>query len=258
MALLRSRSGISPMPGPRRRRRLGDMLPLSDGLRSRNFPFVNVALIVANFAVWLFYELPHLNSSIYHASFYPCAVNGSCRAPEPWGISWITAMFLHGSWDHILGNMLFLAVFGKNVEDAFGHVRYLAFYFVGGFVAMMTQTLMTLLFANHAAALVPNLGASGAIAAVLGAYFVLYPNSKVFGLATIIPVRVSAWFFLGFWFLYQLFEANFGLFGARAHGGGVAFFAHVGGFVFGAVVARVLLGAGRIAPQDDTAFRAPA
>jgi len=235
------------------------MLPLSDGLRARNFPIVNVSLIVANFAVWLFYELPHLNSSIYHASFYPCTVNGSCHGPEPWGVSWITAMFLHGSWDHILGNMLFLAVFGKNVEDAFGHVRYLAFYFAGGFVAMMAQTLMTLLFADAAGSRVPNLGASGAIAAVLGAYFVLYPTSKVFGLVVFFPVRVSAWFFLGFWFLYQLFEANFGLFSSTANGGGVAFFAHVGGFIFGFLVARTLVSVGRVRAQDyDSTAGAPA
>jgi len=233
------------------------MLPLSDGLRSRNFPIVNTLLIVANFAVWLFYELPHLNSSIYHASFYPCTVNGSCHGPEPWGISWITAMFMHGSWDHILGNMLFLAVFGKNVEDAFGPLRYLAFYFAGGFVAMMTQTLMTLAFANHAASLVPNLGASGAIAAVLGAYFVLYPNSRVFGLAAIIPVTVPAYVFLGFWFLYQLFEANFGLFSSTANGGGVAFFAHVGGFIFGLIVAKALVTARRIEPQDYGSLASP-
>src|SRR4051812_14858345 len=193
------------------------MLPLSDGIRTRSFPIVNTAIIVANFAVWLFYELPHLNSSVFHASFYPCTVNGSCHGPEPWGISWITAMFMHGSWDHILGNMLFLFVFGKNVEDAFGKLGYLAFYFAGGFVAMMTQTLMTLAVASPAAARVPNLGASGAIAAVLGAYFVLYPSSQVFGLFVIFPIRLSAWFFLGFWFLYQLFEANFGLFTSSAN-----------------------------------------
>ena len=235
------------------------MLPLSDGLKTRNFPIVNVSLIVANFAVWLFYELPHLNSAVFHASFYPCTVDHACRGPEPWGVSWITAMFLHGSWDHILGNMLFLAVFGKNVEDAFGRLRYLAFYFAGGFVAMMTQTLITLLFGTAAEARVPNLGASGAIAAVLGAYFVLYPNSNVFGLIVIFPVRISAYFFLGFWFLYQLFEANFGLFAATANGGGVAFFAHVGGFLFGIVVAFALLNAGRVQPQgDDAVVGAPA
>jgi hypothetical protein len=167
-------------------------------------------------------------------------------------------MFLHGSWDHILGNMLFLAVFGKNVEDAFGKVRYLAFYLAGGFAATMTQTFVTLAFGTAAESRVPSLGASGAIAAVLGAYFVLYPNTTVFGLLGIFPVRISAWFFLGFWFLYQLFEANFGLFGAKANGGGVAFFAHVGGFVFGVIIARLLASAGRLAAQDvGTALRAP-
>ena len=120
------------------------MLPLSDGLHPRRFPIVNVALIAANFAVWLLYELPHLDSAVYHASFYSCTVNGSCHGPEPWAISWFTAMFMHGSWDHILGNMLFLAIFGKNVEDAFGHLRYLALYLAGGFAAALTQSLVTL------------------------------------------------------------------------------------------------------------------
>ena len=115
------------------------MVPLSDGIPARRFPIVNVLLIVANFAVFIFYELPHLNTAVYHASFYPCSVDSACRAPEPWGLSWITAMFLHGGWDHILGNMLFLAIFGKNVEDAFGSLAYLVFYFAGGFAAMMTQ-----------------------------------------------------------------------------------------------------------------------
>ena len=234
------------------------MLPLSDGLRARSFPIVNVLLIVANFAVWIFYELPHLNSAVAHASFYPCTVDNACHGPEPWGISWITAMFMHGSWDHILGNMLFLAVFGKNVEDAFGRVRYVAFYFAGGFVAMMSQTLMTLLFGTAAEARVPNLGASGAIAAVLGAYFMLYPNSKVLGLLVVFPLRISAWFFLGFWFLYQLVEAGFGLFSTTANGGGVAFFAHVGGFIFGVIVALALMHAGRVQPQGYDAVGAPA
>jgi membrane associated rhomboid family serine protease len=191
----------------------------------------------------------HLDSSIYHASFYPCAVDNSCHAPESWGISWITAMFLHGSWDHILGNMLFLFIFGKNVEDALGPIRYLALYFAGGFVAMMTQTAMTLLAGTAAEARVPNLGASGAIAAVLGAYFILYPNSRVLTLVFVFPVRIPAYVFLGLWFLYQLIEANFGLYSATANGGGTAFFAHVGGFLFGLIVAWWLVNAGRVKPQ---------
>ena len=138
----------------------------------------------------------------------------------------------------------------KNVEDAFGSLRYLAFYFAGGFVAMLTQTAMTLLFGTAADARVPTLGASGAIAAVLGAYFVLYPGSRVRTyIFPVFLVSIPAWIFLGLWFLYQLIEANFGLFSTSANGGGVAFFAHVGGFVFGWVLARVLTGAGRITPR---------
>jgi len=228
------------------------VLPLSDGLQARRFPVVNTALIVANFAVWIFYELPHLNSSIAHASFYPCTVDGSCHGPLSWGVSWITSMFLHGSWDHILGNMLFLFIFGKNVEDAFGPLRYLVFYFAGGFAATATQTAMTLLFGSAAEAHTANLGASGAIAAVLGAYFVLYPNSRVLTLVLWFPVRIPAYYFLGFWFLYQLVEANFGLFGAKANGGGVAFFAHVGGFAFGALITWLLVNAGRLVTQSQS------
>jgi len=216
------------------------MLPLSDGIPARRFPIVNVFLIVANFAVWIFYELPQLNTAVYQASFYPCTLDNACHGPEPWGLSWITAMFLHGGWDHILGNMLFLAIFGKNVEDAFGSLRYLVFYFAGGFAAMMTQTAMTLLFGTAAEARVPELGASGAITAVLGAYFVLYPGS-----------RIQTWIFLGLWFSYQLIEASFGLFSASASGGGVAFFAHVGGFIFGLLVARLLARAGQAAPVEQ-------
>jgi rhomboid family protein len=235
------------------------VLPLSDGLSARRFPIVNISIIVANFAVWLFYELPNLRSAVFHASFYPCTVNSTCHGPESWAVSWITSMFLHGSWDHILGNMLFLAVFGKNVEDAYGALRYLLFYFAGGFVATMTQAFMTLAFGTAAEARVPNLGASGAIAAVLGAYFVLYPSSTVRGLIVVFPIRLSAWFFLGAWFLYQLIEANFGVFGAGANGGGVAFFAHVGGFVFGVIVTVLLTRTGQIEPQDrSTALATPA
>jgi membrane associated rhomboid family serine protease len=218
------------------------VIPLSDGIPARRFPWVNVALIVANFAVWIFYELPHLDSSVLHASFYACALDRSCHGPEAWGVSWFTAMFMHGSWDHILGNMLFLAIFGKNVEDAFGHLRYLAFYIAGGFVATMTQAIVTLAAGSAAAAHVPTLGASGAIAAVLGAYYVLFPDSRVLTLVIVFLVRIPAWVFLGVWFLFQLVEGNFGLFSASANGGGTAFFAHVGGFLFGLLVARLLAG----------------
>ena len=233
------------------------MIPLSDGLRARRFPIVSVLLIAANFAVWIFYELPQLDSSIYHASFYPCAVENACHAPEPWGVGWITSMFLHGSWDHILGNMIFLAVFGKNVEDAFGRLQYLAFYFAGGFVATMGQTAVTLLFGSAASARAANLGASGAIAAVLGAFFVLYPHARILTLVVVVPIRVSAWWFLGIWAFYQLIDGGFGLVSASANGGGVAFFAHVFGFTFGVLTTIWLLRSRRVSPNrlDEPARR---
>jgi membrane associated rhomboid family serine protease len=154
--------------------------------------------------------------------------------------------------------MLFLAIFGKNVEDAFGHLRYLGFYIAGGFIATMTQTAVTLLVGTASAGRVPNLGASGAIAAVLGAFIVLYPTARIRTLLGIFFVRIPAWVYLGGWFIYQLVEGNFGLASASANGGGVAFFAHVGGFVFGAVVALFLLNAGRVVPQSTPPRPAPA
>ena len=140
------------------------MIPYSDGIPARRFPIVNVALIAANFAVFLFYELPNPDAAIKQASFYVCNVDHACHMGYPWGISWVTAMFMHGGWDHILGNTWFLAIFGKNVEDARGKLGYLVFYFAGGFAATPLQTAMTLLFGSASDAQVPCLGASGAIA----------------------------------------------------------------------------------------------
>jgi membrane associated rhomboid family serine protease len=142
-------------------------------------------------------------------------------------------MFMHASWLHILGNMLFLWIFGNNVEDALGRVRFLLWYLAAGLVATATQTFVTLHYAGAAAASVPNLGASGAIAGVLGAYLVLLPTARVLTLVTFFVLPLPAFLFLGFWFVLQAWEAGF----AVTHpdpGGGVAFFAHVGGFLFGA------------------------
>ena len=226
------------------------MLPLSDGLGARRFPVVNVALIAANLAVWILYELPDLGGAVAQASFYPCDVENTCQASLPWVLSWFTAMFMHGSWDHLLGNMLFLAIFGKNVEDAFGRLRYLAFYVAGGFAATALQTAMTLLFSSDADARIPLLGASGAISAVLGAFLALYPHARIKTLALVFFVQIPAWFYLGGWFLYQLLEARSALVTPSSEGSGVAFFAHIGGFVFGWLVARALLDAERIRPQS--------
>ncbi|HME74655.1 MAG TPA: rhomboid family intramembrane serine protease [Mycobacterium sp.] len=207
---------------------------------------MNVALIAANFAVFVFYELPDPEGAVKQASFYACNVDHACHMGYPWGISWITAMFLHGSWDHILGNMWFLAIFGKNVEDAFGKLGYLVFYFAGGFAAMFLQTAMTLLFGSPSDAQVPCLGASGAIAAVMGAYFVIYPSSSIRTLVLWFPVSIPAWLYLGGWFIYQFFEGNSALVAGKSGGSGVAFFAHVGGFLFGALITGLLVSSGRV------------
>jgi membrane associated rhomboid family serine protease len=211
-------------------------MPLTDGMPARRFPIVNVLLIAANFVVWISYELPHLDPSIAHSSFYPCDITGACNAPLPWELSWFTAMFMHASWSHLLGNMWFLALFGKNVEDAFGHLRYLALYVVGGLVAAATQAAVTLIAGTAADATVPVLGASGAIAAVLGAYWVLYPNARILTLLVVFPVRIRASIFLGLWFVFQIIEAH-----AEATSGGTALFAHIGGFVFGVIAAVMLV-----------------
>jgi membrane associated rhomboid family serine protease len=234
------------------------VIPLYDSIPGRRFPVVNVALVVANCAVFLFYEAPNQDSAIHQASFYPCDVTNACHLGLPWAVSWITSMFMHASWFHLLGNMLFLLIFGNNVEDAFGRLGYLALYLSGGVAATMVQTTVTLGFGTADDALTPNLGASGAIAAVLGAYIVLYPKARIFGLLGLIPLRLPAWFFLGFWFLLQLFDGNFELVHpAKTGGSGVAFFAHVGGFVFGVVVAIVLSRTGRITSRSPTGARPP-
>jgi membrane associated rhomboid family serine protease len=215
------------------------MFPLTDGMPPRRFPIVNVAIIVACFAVWIFYELPHLRSSVNEASFYTCDVTGSCDSPLPWTVSWFTAMFMHGSWSHILGNMWFLAIFGKNVEDAFGRLRYFAMYVAGGFAATAAQAGMTVIAGTVADEKVPMLGASGAIAAVLGAYWILFPEARILTIVLVFPVRIPAWVFLGVWFLYNVISGHMGLING-GDDGGTAFFAHVGGFVFGVLAAIAL------------------
>jgi membrane associated rhomboid family serine protease len=234
------------------------MIPLWDSNPGRRFPVVTTTLIVVNVAVFLLYELPNRDAAISQASFYPCDVTNACHLGIPWGLGWVTSMFMHVGWFHILGNMLYLAIFGNNVEDSFGRLGYLAFYLGGGLVATVTQTAVTLLFGTPDDARVANLGASGAIAAVLGAYIVLYPRARIFGFVGWIPVRLPAWLCLGLWFAIQLFAGDFAVtHPEKTGGGGVAFFAHVGGFVFGVVVALILTRTGKITaalppePKDD-------
>src|SRR5438105_2820456 len=143
-------------------------------------------------------------------------------------------MFMHASWEHILGNMLFLWIFGNNVEDALGRVRFFFWYIAAGLAADALQTFITLNWSTSGGASVPNIGASGAIAGVLGAYFVLLPRAKVLTLLGFFVLPISAMWFLGIWFAFQLFDGGQAVLHPQA-GGGVAFFAHVGGFVFGAL-----------------------
>jgi ornithine carbamoyltransferase len=226
--------------GPSRFDRAVGVLPLKDNVPTRKFPIVTVALIVANFAVWIFYEVPHLQHSVNELAFQPCEVNASChQIGQSWELTAVTSMFMHASWAHILGNMLFLWIFGNNVEDAMGRILFLVFYVLSGFAATALQTLVTLSTAPHQDTMIPFLGASGAISGVLGAYFILLPRARVLTLAFFfIPILIPAWVFLVIWIGFQLIESSASLQHPQA-GGGVAFFAHIGGFAFGLATVKV-------------------
>jgi membrane associated rhomboid family serine protease len=212
------------------------MLPVADSVRSRTFPYVNLAIIIANFLVF-FYELSlgnEVDSFMRDWGAVPRFVtdyfDNSSAYPYRVLFTPITAMFIHGGWLHILGNMLFLWVFGDNVEDAIGHVSYLFFYLLAGIAAAAVQILV------DTGSGVPMVGASGAIAGVLGAYVVLYPRATI--AAVIFPfvfwvLPIPAFVLIGLWFFLQL------LYGAAAIGTavgaseGVAWWAHIGGFLAG-------------------------
>jgi membrane associated rhomboid family serine protease len=201
------------------------MIPLRDVIPSRTTPYITVTIIVLNGLAWLFeVSLPHdvLNEfltvyGVVPANFSPPTL--------------ITSMFLHGSWSHVLGNMWYLWIFGDNVEDRVGHGRFIVFYLLCGIAASIGQ------IAVDPSSTLPTIGASGAIAGVMGAYFVLYPHSRVL---TLIPwiflqiVELPAIVLLGFWFLMQLFSAGtIAMTSASSGSGGVAFAAHVVGFIVG-------------------------
>jgi membrane associated rhomboid family serine protease len=211
---------------------MGGMIPLGDASRGlRRWPLVTVGLIAAN--VWVFVlELMYGRRFVYLHSVIPARI----VAGHSWGTI-LTAMFLHAGWMHIIGNMVFFWAFGPAMEDAMGRFRFLVFYLMGGVVAMAAQV------AAMPTSRVPNLGASGAIAAVMGAFIVIYPRDRIrTALWLLLFVRVTyipAVLLIGVWFVLQLFNANAGQVAGAVQSGGVAYMAHVGGFVFGVVTGRL-------------------
>jgi membrane associated rhomboid family serine protease len=252
------------------------MFPLRDNIPLSRFPVVTVVLVLANVVVYLLsirhggsffggpsegvavrygaipFELTHpgdhcelltQRSLAGVASHVACegeaGVAGTAGSQPATGLTILSSMFLHGSFLHIFGNMLFLAIFGPNVEDAVGRVRYIVFYLLGGAVALGAQVIV------DPSSTAPTLGASGAIAAVLGGYILLYPRARVLTLVFIVffvtIIEVPALLLLGFWFLEQLYFGTAGL-ASPLGGEGVAYFAHVGGFVFGLAAIRAFGG----------------
>lgn len=214
------------------------MIPLKDSIKSKKFPVINTILIVVNVLIF-FYEFSlgkELNSFIYKYGLVPGSVTSTSSIEFVDRISpFFTSMFLHGSWFHMIGNMLFLYIFGDNVEDRMGHFKYLTFYLVCGIAAAILQIITDL------NSIIPMVGASGAISGVLGAYLLFFPGSKVL---TIVPIfifiqlmYIPAKVFIVIWFFIQ-FISGIGTLGASASGGGIAFWAHIGGFIAGVIVAN--------------------
>jgi membrane associated rhomboid family serine protease len=210
---------------------VGGFIPLGDASRAlRRFPLATIAIIVLNAYVFL-KELAYGDRFVWVWSVVPIRIVH--------GYSWITiltSMFMHAGWMHIIGNMLYLWAFGREIEDAMGTGRFIFFYLIGGTVAMICQIL------GDPFARVPCLGASGAIAAVMGAFLITYPRDRirtvVFFLILVRITYIPAALLIGFWFLMQVF--NIGSV-ATVHTGGVAYLAHIGGFLFGVATARLLV-----------------
>jgi membrane associated rhomboid family serine protease len=222
------------------------VFPLRDNVPTRHFPIVTVGLIVANVVFYFLYQRGGLQAAagpINELAYHPCEVNDSCPVVgEDWPVTVLTSMFMHADILHLGGNMLFLWIFGNNVEDSMGRVRYLLFYLLAGVAATAAQTVVTLETAGDQAAQIPNLGASGAVSGVLGAYFLILPRASVltaFFLGFLFFLReIPAIFFLGVYFLFQFLTANTQL-QSPPEGGGVAVFAHLGGIAFGLLVVKL-------------------
>ncbi len=217
------------------------MIPLRDIIPSRTTPFVTVGLIAVNVLVFLYQQALFPQSAV--AFVYTWAM-----VPATFALpTLVTSMFLHGGWLHLIGNMLYLWIFGDNVEDRVGHLRFVVFYLGCGIVASLAH------LASSPDSIVPTVGASGAIAGVMGAYFVLYPRSRIL---TLIPlfivfeiIEVPAVLFLGFWFVLQLLNGLGSLGMADAASAGIAFWAHIAGFASGAALIFVFRRPERVRPE---------
>jgi membrane associated rhomboid family serine protease len=224
------------------------MIPLRDENPSRSIPFVNVALILANISVFIYQNFfisggaeplfSRLGCIPYEFTHF-VDLNPPALVPLP--LTMLTAMFMHGGWIHLLGNMLFLWIFGDNIEDKLGHLRYLSFYILCGLIASLSH-----IFTNLNSQ-VPSIGASGAIAGVMGAYLLLFPKARVRTLLIlgifIQIVRIPAIIVLGYWMLIQVLS-GFAEFGSRTVSS-IAWFAHIGGFIAGSLLIIVMKGSSR-------------
>ncbi len=214
------------------------MIPLRDTTRSANFPVINTILIVSNVVVFL-YEISlgqGLNRFIFQHGLIPGLLFSSTSTGIVERFSpFFTSLFIHGGFLHLLGNMLFLYIFGDNVEDKMGHFKYLAFYIICGFSAAVFQTL------TNVHSMIPMVGASGAISGVLGAYLIFFPRSRILTLLPIFffiqLIHIPAAVFIIVWFIFQ-FLSGVATLPAKPGIGGVAFWAHIGGFVSGLILAR--------------------
>jgi membrane associated rhomboid family serine protease len=214
------------------------LLPLNDENPTEITPYFTVIFLLANVITWAMVqgagEPAALLASVREFGVVPCQITGECPAQ---GLTWeavFTSMFMHGSWEHLIGNMVFLWVFGNNIEDSMGHLRFIVFYLVCGVVAAFAHIVLT------PQSPVPAVGASGAISGIMGAYIVLYPTVHVY---TWIPpfffLPLRAFLLLGYWFLLQLVMGVVTLGPEAGEQGGVAVWAHVGGFVAGLVLIKL-------------------
>ncbi|HYP48029.1 MAG TPA: rhomboid family intramembrane serine protease [Thermoleophilaceae bacterium] len=252
------------------------MFPIKDNIPTRRFPVLTLAIIVACVFVYFGverggiglgetgdevvveygavpYELTHPGENCEFSDQQVRCGEGIAQNDAPWWLTVLTSMFLHGGLLHLVGNMLFLWIFGNNIEDSMGRVRFALFYVAGGVAALLAQTLLD----TNAA--VPTVGASGAIAAVLGGYAVLYPRARVVTVVFIIIlftiIELPALLVLGLWFLIQVFYGASELGQPLGGGGGVAYFAHIGGFVFGLLLIKLF--ADRVHEDYDAQGRIP-